>query len=303
MAAVFFSVVISAYNAEQFILSALKSIRAQFEKDYEVLVVDNGSLDKTGEVIQQFIQENSMMDMKQITFRENQGISGGRNAGIAQASGRYICFLDADDYWYPDKLAVMKKAIQEHKGYHVFWHWEDHIGAGYKKQARYREVNNKNAYMDLLFHNNCLSTSAVAVQAGLIKKEGGFRTNLCSGEEDYDCWLRMARGGAKFFLVKKTLGVFRISGNSVSSKYIRHYKGIINMLRGHFAYLAQASGQPGRIWRIWRKKKAQYLCSLGRQLSLTGDRAGAFRMYRRAMRSDMAYMKTYAGIALAILNR
>ena len=111
-----FSVVTSAYNAQAFILRALESVKNQTEKDYEYIIIDNGSEDDTFAIIKRFAEQNSQMDIKLYHFKENLGISGGRNAGIERSKGKYICFLDADDYWYENKLEEIKRGNSKESG-------------------------------------------------------------------------------------------------------------------------------------------------------------------------------------------
>lgn len=299
----FFSIVTSAYNAQEFILTALNSVRIQEETDYEYVVVDNGSTDDTLNIIKNFMSENSQMDIKLVHFDENQGISGGRNAGINKASGKYICFLDADDYWYSNKLLVVKENIKANESYDVFCHWENHIENETTTLGDYREVDNTDAYKDLLFHGNCLSTSAMAIKSSLIREINGFDTSLISGEEDFDCWLRLARNGASFYCIKEPLGVWLIRNDSISAKHIKHTDAVIQMLETHFDYLLEHADSKAKIQKNRKKTKARLLCGCGRTVSLSGDRKAGNEMYIKAIKVHGTYFKSYAGILLNILRK
>lgn len=101
-----FSVVIPAYNAEKFIRNSIQSVLKQTIHDFEILVVDDGSIDNTGKVVES-IGDQRIKYIKQ----ENGGVSVARNTGIKAAEGEYICFLDADDLWYEDHLETLSKMI------------------------------------------------------------------------------------------------------------------------------------------------------------------------------------------------
>lgn len=299
----FFSIVTSAYNAEKFILTALNSVKEQDETNYEYIVVDNGSNDGTLKLINNFITENPQMDIKLVHFDVNQGISGGRNAGINAATGQYVCFLDADDYWYANKLSVVKKAIENNNEYDVFCHWENHVEDDSITLGEYREIDNHDAYKDLLFNGNCLSTSAMTIRTSLLKKIEGFDKRFVTGEEDFDCWLRLARSGAKFYSVKEPLGVWLIRHDSISAKHIKHTNAVIDMLQIHFDYLLKQTDNHTSVEKARNKTNARILCGCGRTLSLSGDRKAGNEMYKKAIKADSAYLKAYAGILLNVLHK
>ena len=102
------SVIIPAYNAERFIPQAIQSVLEQTYQSYEIIVVDDGSTDKTKDILKEF------EDKVCCIYQENQGPSAARNAGIKISQGRYICFLDADDIWTPDKLEVQVEFLECH---------------------------------------------------------------------------------------------------------------------------------------------------------------------------------------------
>lgn len=101
----FFSVVIPSYNRSAMTVDAVDSVLGQTYPDYEIIVVDDGSTDDTEEVLRSF--GNRIRYHKQI----NSGVATARNQGISLSGGRYICYLDSDDLWHPDKLAIYKSAI------------------------------------------------------------------------------------------------------------------------------------------------------------------------------------------------
>lgn len=102
------SVVIPSYNVGRYLQYALQSVLAQDYHDYEVVVIDDGSTDNTREVV-----ATSEIPIRYY-YQKNTGISGARNAGIAQARGEYIAFLDADDVWTPTKLSEQVSHLDGH---------------------------------------------------------------------------------------------------------------------------------------------------------------------------------------------
>jgi glycosyltransferase involved in cell wall biosynthesis len=101
----FFSVVIPSYNRSGMTADAVNSVLSQTFRDFEIIVVDDGSTDDTEEALRCF--SDRITYHKQI----NAGVASARNKGISLSSGSYICYLDSDDLWHPDKLSTYKDAI------------------------------------------------------------------------------------------------------------------------------------------------------------------------------------------------
>jgi len=110
------SVVIPTYNRAQQTIAAIDSVLAQTYPNFEIIVVDDGSTDVSSEAIQQFINDRSSISHPKHFLRQaNQGASIARNAGIAQAQGEYIAFLDSDDTWLPEKIEWQIRAFEQLK--------------------------------------------------------------------------------------------------------------------------------------------------------------------------------------------
>ena len=96
------SVVTPTYNSSNFIVDTIKSVISQTYTDWELIIVDDCSLDDTLEIVQSYIVKDSRIQLIQLP--QNSGASVARNAAIKASKGRYISFLDSDDLWLPDKL-------------------------------------------------------------------------------------------------------------------------------------------------------------------------------------------------------
>ncbi|HEX6416477.1 MAG TPA: glycosyltransferase [Candidatus Saccharimonadales bacterium] len=103
------SIIVPTYNRAYIIQIAINSILAQTDQDWELVVVDDGSTDSTREVIES-LDDNRI----QYVFQENAGVAAARNHGLAEARGEWIAYLDSDNEFTPDYLAVMHKSISEH---------------------------------------------------------------------------------------------------------------------------------------------------------------------------------------------
>jgi glycosyltransferase involved in cell wall biosynthesis len=113
----FISVVVPTFNRTKIVMAAIESVLAQTYPAFEIIVVDDGSSDGTGEMLQRFIDERSRAGKAapeiRYFYQSNQGQSAARNKGIAEARGEWIAFLDSDDPWDPEKLEWQARAIAQ----------------------------------------------------------------------------------------------------------------------------------------------------------------------------------------------
>ena len=294
----FFSVVITAYNAEEYLERALKSVINQSFNDYELIIVENGSSDSTRNIVKRY--EKKYDQIVGLYVDDNLGISGGRNYGIKSANGKYVCFLDSDDYWMSNKLSEVYSVAKENE-YNMLCHWEYHIHNGEKTVAKYRQPNNTALYRDVLVNGNCLSTSAMTIRTDFLIRSGGFSEKLVRGEEDYDLWLRLANKYGRVFMIKKPLGCWVIRDDSVSSKKIIHTEAVIDVIKNHFDIL-QEENRNIVFEKERRKAIAGNYCGCGRSLSKMGERRDASDMYKKSLKFDLLYFKSYIGLLMNALH-
>ncbi|KAB2835358.1 MAG: glycosyltransferase [Candidatus Brocadia sp.] len=191
------SVVIPCYNQADFLAGAIKSARNQTYRHAEVIVVDDGSSDRTRDVALGF------SDIRYIR-QENQGLSAARNAGMRESRGHYIVFLDADDRLLPIALESGLKCLREHQecafvfGSHKriksngFFNQD--LGTSLFRQMNYlrQHCSQNNHYHALLQRNYIEMHASVMYRNDVLKAAGGFNTSL-KACEDYDLYLRIAR--------------------------------------------------------------------------------------------------------------
>ena len=100
-----FSVIIPTYNRCEFVKNAIQSVLDQTYKDYEIIVIDDGSTDSTKDSLSSIIEQITYI------YQDNRGVSSARNTGIKKSIGSYIAFLDSDDLWEPKKLELQYQFI------------------------------------------------------------------------------------------------------------------------------------------------------------------------------------------------
>ena len=178
------SVIIPTYNRKNLLKRALHSVSSQTFVPKEIIVVDDGSSDGTKDwVLERF-------SYVRYIYQDNSGVSSARNAGIKEAKGSWIAFLDSDDEWMPDKLEKQERVINDSKEA-----WLCHTNEVWvRNNVRVNQMKKHQKYGGYVFEN-CLDICRISPSSVLIKKEvfemvGLFDESLkvC---EDYDLWLRI----------------------------------------------------------------------------------------------------------------
>ena len=203
------SVIIPAYNAEKTILKTIESVQQQTFSDFELIIVNNGSTDRTLELI------NSVIDKRlRIFSAEKCGVCRARNHGISHATGEFITFLDADDLWTPDKLELQLAALQQHPEAGVAYSWTHFIDEQDSFLFAHGDYTYEgNVYAHLLLTNFLANGSNPLIRRQAIDDVGQFDPALVSSG-DWDFYLRLATGW-HFVVVPKPQILYRqISGTS-----------------------------------------------------------------------------------------
>ncbi len=185
----YFSIIIPLYNKEHYIENTLKSVFNQSFTDFEILIINDGSTDKSETKIQQF-QDNRIRYFS----KKNDGVSIARNLGIQEATAQYIAFLDADDYWYPEFLQTMFKAIHTFPQEKVFSAAIE-IETPKKTFSAQYSIPKKNEFEVVNFFEGSIKESAICTSCAVFhktvfEKVGFFDTTIKSGQ-DTDLWIRI----------------------------------------------------------------------------------------------------------------
>ena len=208
------SIIIPAYNAEQTIIKTIESVQRQTFTDYEIIVIDDGSTDKTKDVVSKIEDRR----LKILTY-QNAGAATARNRGIAEATAKYLAFIDADDLWTPDKLELQLEALQKNPTAGVAYSWTTSVFL-YKQKEVWYPCNpvlfEGNVYPKMLLGNFIASGSNPLIRKEAILSVGGFDSDLLYCE-DWDFYLRLAAKW-EFVLVPKSQIIYRLSLSSKSLK-------------------------------------------------------------------------------------
>jgi len=223
------SVVIATHNYARFLPECLTSVKCQTYDNYELIVVDNGSTDNTKEVI-----KNLAWDKLHYHYQNNTGsVAGPRNTGIRLAKGKYVAFLDSDDFWYSQKLKKTVEILKNDPKIDILSHhmW---VNGGGRILVKVGPLK-KNMFRFLLTLNRLLG-SATVVKKDILTKINGFdeRKDFVH-VEDYETWLRIAAVGGKFAFINEALGEFRIHESNLSHDFERALSNEVKVIDKHFS--------------------------------------------------------------------
>jgi len=227
-----FSVIIPLYYGAKHIERTLDSVLAQTFKDFEIILVNDGSPDNVGEVVKKYISAHPGVNFKYIE-QENKGLGGARNTGIRNSSGQIICLLDQDDLWYAKKLEVVDKAFCEDKAADLVSH-AIRIVSGSCLEVFRTGPAFEDMKRALIFRGNLLRTPSVSFKKEMIDKAGLFTEDREKLHlvEDYELWLRMAFAGAKFVFLDDVLAEYSCHQANFSSADVFSLR---TMIRGEKA--------------------------------------------------------------------
>jgi len=179
------SVIIPTYNRAWCLREAVDSVLAQEFKDFELMVVDDGSTDETPPLLQEY------GDSIRVLHQRNRGVSAARNAGISVARGDLIAFLDSDDIWLQGKLAFQVEFFNRHPGALICQTEELWVKNGRRVNPRKRHRKRGGIIFEPSLQLCLVSPSAVMLRRGLFDQVGFFDERLPACE-DYDLWLRVS---------------------------------------------------------------------------------------------------------------
>ncbi|MFH1666478.1 MAG: glycosyltransferase [Elusimicrobiota bacterium] len=243
------SIIIPTHNRGHLITESIESVLSQTYRNFELLIVDDGSTDGTKESVSAINDPR----LKYVRVEERKGPASSRNTGLRLARGKYIAFQDDDDYWRKDKLQKQVVALEKNPasfGLAYSGVWRSKNGRKKYSPAGRNVKYTGNLYKRLLRGN--FITIHVLVKRECFEKLGYFDENL-PALEDWDMWLRMS-GEYDFFYIDDPLTVCRETANSVNSNWrntvnatkmiVKKYSGV---LRRHKKTLSHHSFRIGKI--------------------------------------------------------
>jgi glycosyltransferase involved in cell wall biosynthesis len=224
----FYSIIIPAYNAEKSIVRCLNSVSSQNFSDYELLLVNDGSLDATLSLVEEWRDQNAHIAML-IINQGNEGLGAARNKAIKAAKGQFCALLDADDYWDSNKLASCYSFLNKSPECDVLYHEVLNVGLNGEKK---RNVFALSSASDLMLKGCPIVPSATILctetaQVFPFSTEAKFH-----GSEDLYLWLELLAAGKSFYFWPEAISYYQETGG-MSSRIDEHLKKVENVYE-HF---------------------------------------------------------------------
>jgi glycosyltransferase involved in cell wall biosynthesis len=245
------SIIIPAYNAESFITQTLDSVLTQTYPNFEAIVVDDGSSDRTVEIVEQYAQQDPRI---KLICQNHAGVVAARNLAIEHSKGVYLAPLDSDDIWYPEKLEKQVKCLDENPEIGLVYAWsvtidkQDRIIGRYYRQREH--IPQGHVFPTLIFYNFMENGSVPMFRRICVERLGGYALPIedlrLQGCEDWDLFLRIARAYPVGVVPEYLVG-YRQGTGGLSSKHIAMYESYIQML----AMLRQQNPEIPRVVFQW----------------------------------------------------
>ncbi|MGC6401658.1 glycosyltransferase family 2 protein [Sphingomonas sp. FW199] len=209
------SIVMPARNAAATIAAAIDSVRAQTVTDWQLIIIDDGSTDYTAALVTAMVQDDRRI---RLIHGPGEGAAAARNRGLFQATGRWLAFLDADDWWAEDFLARMLAALTGAPGGSIAY-------CGYRRvmpDGGMTEARIDDTLAKAPFETFARTCAVVTIHCLLMDRQrvadaGGFDTSLVTCE-DWDLWQRLSRAGAHWVMLDRPLCYYRQSPGSLTRR-------------------------------------------------------------------------------------
>lgn len=210
-------VVIPTYNRVDRIGGALNSVLKQSLPPTEIVIIDDGSTDKTQQFIEGFVKKSSIPIKYQYTA--NKGVSAARNLGVKMLESQWVAFLDSDDYWLPSKLEKQCHYIEKNPNYNLV-HTDEHWFRNGKFLNQKKKHRKSGGHIFEQSLKLCLiSPSSVMMRKDKLEEYGGFREDILACE-DYDLWLKISSKEAVGFIDEPLIHKSGGHKDQLSQKYL-----------------------------------------------------------------------------------
>lgn len=275
------SVVMPCYNGEAFLAAAVESVLGQTFRDFELIVIDDGSTDRSADILAGYGERIRVIRQR------NRGVSAARNAGIEAARGDFIAFLDSDDWWEPDFLDQMVKAMDDPRTAIAYCGWQN-VGVGEGKPYVPPDYEGPDKMHHLLRFASLWPIHAILIRRSLMPPGVPFNPAYPACE-DYDLWLRIA-SFHRIQLVPRVLAYYRKHGDanatSDQARVARYNLLVKQRFLADFPDLAR---------RIPRARQREYLAGgvvdRGYRCLWKGDLKNAHGIFRHALAKGLLSMK------------
>ena len=261
------SVIIPTYNRADLVKRAIKSVLDQTYQNFELIVINDNSLDDTINVINTFKDSR----IQCISHKKNRGAPAARNTGINKSRGEYIAFLDDDDEWLPEKLEIQLEYLNHRPNVGLIYAGYEIVDKDKNKIHRINPKERGNTFHRIL-HTNFIGSPTVLVRRECFESVGGFDEKFKSSQ-DWDMWIRISQKYDVDY-VPNILAKYNISGNRITT----NMNSVIN---GHIQILSKYDD----YYKMHNEIYSTILTLIAIDYSLIGDVPNSNKYFRAAFRT------------------
>ena len=219
------SIIMPAYNAEKYIEQAVRSVMMQTYKGWELIVIDDGSVDETATILANLAAFDDRIVFLQ--NEKNRGVSYTRNRAISLAKGEWIAFLDSDDIWRPEKLEKQLELLAKNPQAVICYTASSFVDDDGNPYRYVMPAIEKLTY-NVLLRKNLMSCSSVLIRTQIMQMIEMPNDNM---HEDYFVWLTVLRRYKVAYGINEPLLIYRLCNNSKSSNRIKSTKMLFRSYR------------------------------------------------------------------------
>ena len=275
------SVIVPAYDVTEFIGEALDSVLAQTFRDYEIIVINDGSPDTEA------LERALAPYMSRIVYikQENRGVSAARNTGIKAARGSLLAFLDADDTWLPNYLEVQVARIQADPTIDVLYPNVMLFGGTSEAGEEFMKVcpSNGEVTFERLISQECNVSNCSIARRETIIRAGLFDESLRS-VEDFDLWLRVIKHGGRIVYHRDVLARYRRRGGSLTADPICLGRNVVRVMEKVKQTMELTPSERASVDLHQQRFNALLSFHEGKRAFFSGDTAGAIHGLTEANR-------------------
>jgi glycosyltransferase involved in cell wall biosynthesis len=282
------SIIVPAYNVSSYIGEALSSVFIQDFKDYEVIVVDDGSTDtpQLEKVLAPY------RDRINYIRQDNRGIAAARNTALRAARGELIALLDSDDVWLEGKLTPQLEFMKS-GGYDMVYADALLFGdAPWPEGTTFmdRSPSNGEVTVYALLDNQCTPVvSTVIMRKDIVAQVGNFDEDDRNLTEDYDLWLRMARAGARIGYQKKVVAKYRYRSDSISASRIRLHEAALRVLQKTKRGMQLSASETEALDRTAQRLESIMTLERGKNAIVSGEVDAARAILSKAKETNSSW--------------
>jgi glycosyltransferase involved in cell wall biosynthesis len=267
------SVITPTYNRAGFLAEAILSVLSQSYEDFELIIVDDGSLDNTRSVVEPFLSDKRVRYL----YQKNQGQSVARNFALIQSRGAFIGFLDSDDTWRFDKLEKQMALFSAFPDVDIV-HGDE---ATISEQGSVISLKNMTRYSGRITRE-LLADNSVSIATALVKRRcfdemGGFDVTV-GVADDYELWLRFS-ARYYFHYSPGVVASYRVMENQISSDKYRRFEANELIIKRFLENDNNVLSKTDQRWGL-----ARFYCRKARYMASVGQRVKAFEAISRAFR-------------------